>query len=104
MVVNKKHFEMAVFNALADEIHCADMFLEGVNHYDDLNKQLITWEEFYAGVDEYCGLIQQPRKPSEFIKSLQDQLLKIIYRGSKRKLLILVVWPLMLLFCMLWRI
>ena len=30
------------------------------------------------------------------------ELLKIIYRGSKRKLLILVVWLLMLLFCMLW--
>lgn len=73
MVVNKKHFEMAVFNALADEIHCADMFLEGANHYDDPNKQLMTWEEFYAGVDNYCGLIQQPSKPSEFIKSLQDQ-------------------------------
>lgn len=73
MVVNKKLFEMAVFNALADEIHCTDMFLEGANHYDDPNKQLITWEEFYASVDNYCGLIQQPSNPSEFIKSLQDQ-------------------------------
>jgi hypothetical protein len=73
ILVNKKHFEMAVFNALADEIHCADMFLVGANHYDDPNKQLMTWEEFYAGVDEYCGLIQQSSNASEFIKTLQNQ-------------------------------
>ena len=73
MVVNKKHFEMAVFNALADEIHCADMFLVGANDYDDPNKQLMTWDEFYAGVDEYCGLIQQPSKAHEFVQALQNQ-------------------------------
>lgn len=73
MLVNKKHFEMAVFNALADEIHCADMFLVGANNYDDPNKQLMTWEDFYAGVDEYCDLIQQSSDASEFIQTLQNQ-------------------------------
>lgn len=72
MQVNKKYFEMAVFNALADEIQCADMFLVGANNYDDPNKQLMTWEDFYAGVDEYCGLIQQSSNAVEFIKTLQS--------------------------------
>ena len=73
MDVNKKNFELAVFNALAEEINCADMFLLGANHYDDPNKPLISWEEFDVQVDNYCNLIKQPSKPSEFISSLQNQ-------------------------------
>ena len=35
--------KMAVFNTLADEIHCADIFWVGANNYDDPNKQLMTF-------------------------------------------------------------
>ncbi|HHX8417257.1 TPA: Tn3 family transposase [Legionella pneumophila] len=73
MEVNKKNFELAVFNALADEINCADMFLLGANHYDDPNKPLISWDEFDSQLDNYCNLIKQPSKPSEFISLLQTQ-------------------------------
>lgn len=73
MVVNKKNFELAVFNSLAEEINCADLFIEGANDYDDPNKQLITWAEFEKEVDSYCGLIKQSSKPAEFIQSLQEQ-------------------------------
>jgi hypothetical protein len=73
MLVNKKHFEMAVFNALADDIHCADIFLVGANTYDDPNKQLMSWEEFYAEVDAYCGLIKQSSNKTTFIKNLQSE-------------------------------
>ena len=80
MQVNKKYFEMAVFNALADEIHCADMFLVGANNYDDPNKQLMTWEEFYSGVDEYCDLIQQSSNAVDFVKKLQTHHLEAAKR------------------------
>lgn len=73
MEVNKKNFELAVFNALAAEINCADMFLHGANHYDDPNKPLISWEEFNEQLDDYCSLINQESKPSEFVSSLQKQ-------------------------------
>ncbi|HHU0102119.1 TPA: DUF4158 domain-containing protein, partial [Legionella pneumophila] len=73
MVVNKKHFELAVFNQLSEEIHCGDMYLEGANNYDDPNKQLISWEDFDNQVEPYCELIKQSSNASEFIKSLQKQ-------------------------------
>ena len=73
IIVNKKHFEMAVFNQLSEEIHCADIYLEGANNYDDPNKQLISWEDFDNKVESYCQLIDQPSKAPEFIKSLQKQ-------------------------------
>lgn len=73
MLVNKKHFEMVVFNALADDIHCADMFLVAANTYDDPNKQLMSWEEFYAEVDTYCDLIKQSSDKTAFINNLQSE-------------------------------
>jgi len=73
MEVNKKNFELAIFNTLAGEINCADMFLLGAHHYDDPNKPLISWDEFNMEVDNYCNLIKQPSQPSEFISVLQSQ-------------------------------
>lgn len=83
MLVNKKHFEMAVFNALAEEIHCADMFLIGANNYDDPNKQLMSWEEFHVGVDAYCALIYQSSNATTFIKTLQHQHVEAAKRTDK---------------------
>ena len=73
MEINKKHFEMAVFNVLAEEINCADMFLSGANKYDDPNKSLISWDEFNAELSNYCQLIKQPSESSLFIKALQNE-------------------------------
>ena len=80
MVVNKKHFELAVFNQLSEEIHCGDMYLEGANNYDDPNKQLISWEDFNNQVEPYCELIKQSSNASEFIKSLQKQHFEVAKR------------------------
>lgn len=71
--VDKKNFELAVFNALAEEINCADIFLPGANHYDDPNKHLISWAEFDTELANYCHLIKQPSKPAEFILLLQNK-------------------------------
>ncbi len=73
MEVNKKNFELAVFNALADEINCADIFLPGASNYDDPNKPLISWDDFDSQLEEYCNLIKQPSKSSDFIAALQIQ-------------------------------
>lgn len=81
--VNKKNFELAVFNALAEEIHCADMFLSGANHYDDPNKPLISWDEFDAQFEHYCNLIKQPSKSSEFISTLQSQHYESAYQTDR---------------------
>ena len=59
---------------LTGDLNCGDAYVSDAFIYDDPNKQLITWEEFNASVDEYCDLVKLPKEPGKFIDSLKHKL------------------------------
>ena len=73
MIVNKRYFELAVFNLIMNEVGCADAFVVDSYANDDPNKQLITWETFFQELEPYSALIGKPAKPREFVEQLQKE-------------------------------
>jgi TnpA family transposase len=78
--IHRKYYELAVLSTLADELDCSDTYVEGANIYDDPNKQLITWEEFYKGLEEYCKLAKIPSNSENFIEHCQKELRDTAYK------------------------
>ncbi|MBA8667868.1 DUF4158 domain-containing protein [Holosporaceae bacterium 'Namur'] len=72
--INRKYYELAILSLAVDDLNCGDVYVEGANTYDNPNKQLITWEQFYQEIDEYCDLVRLPSKPDNFIAYLKKEL------------------------------
>lgn len=75
--INRKHFELYAFSMLQGDLTCGDAFIHGAYEFDDSNKQLISWDEFFKEITEYCSLIKQSHIPSEFVQAQKNELLKI---------------------------
>lgn len=72
--IHHRYYELAVLCVLADDLNCGDVYIEGANAFDDPNKQLMSWEQFYAELDDYCALTKLPKEPSIFIEEYQNKL------------------------------
>jgi len=72
--INRHYYEIAVCTVLIGDLNCGDAYVPDSFIYDDPNKQLITWDEFNAGVDEYCDLVKLPREQGKFIDSRKNRL------------------------------
>lgn len=70
--VHRQFYEIAVLIALATDLGCGDAYVEDAFEYDDPNKNLMTWEDFYEAVDQYCETNQLPRHSALFVE-LQKQ-------------------------------
>jgi TnpA family transposase len=72
--INRHYYEMALCSVLMGDLNCGDAYVEGAFIFDDPNKQFITWEQFAAEVDDYCGLNQLSKEKKKFVDLLQNKL------------------------------
>lgn len=72
--IHCRYYELAVLCTLADDFNCGDVYVDEANAFDDPNKQLMSWEQFYAELDEYCNLTNLPKTSEAFIDNYQKKL------------------------------
>jgi TnpA family transposase len=73
-VLVRRHLEVCVFSALADELKTGDVCVEGSAAYADFRTALLPWEECEPRVPDYCATIGIPATASAFVAQLHDQL------------------------------
>src|SRR4030067_2106682 len=56
------------------EVKSGDLFIEGSEKYGDYREQLISWEEYYANIENYCKQVGCPTDPDVFVAGLREQL------------------------------
>ena len=72
--INRHYYEMAVFTVLAGDLNCSDAYVEDAFIFDDPNKHLVTWEQFYKDVDGFVELNNLPKESGKFVALQQDKL------------------------------
>lgn len=72
--IHRRHFEMCVFSHIWLELKSGDLYIEGSWEYGDYYRQLISWEEYQAGVAEYGRQVDLPVDAGEFIAQLKQWL------------------------------
>jgi TnpA family transposase len=72
--IHRRYYEISVLTVLAGDLNCSDAYVKDAFIYDDPNKQFITWEEFYAQVNDYCALNNLPKDKKQFIHARQTLL------------------------------
>lgn len=81
--IHRKYYELAVLSALIDDLDCSDVYVEGANIYDDPNKQLISWKQFYEELEEYCALTKIPSEQKAFILHLQKEMREAAHKTNE---------------------
>lgn len=72
--INRQHFEVCVFSALAAEIKSGDVSIRGSEAYADYREQLLTWEECEPLVDDYCNQLGFSNNAQAFVSNLRELL------------------------------
>jgi TnpA family transposase len=72
--ISRRHLEMAVFSALADELKSGDVFISGAENYADYRSELLPWDECQPLLAEYCREIGFPHNAKGFVKQLRNNL------------------------------
>lgn len=66
--IHRRHFEVCVFSQIMLELKSGDLYIEGSEKYADYREQLISWEEYYQGVGEFCEQVGLPVEKAAFIE------------------------------------
>ncbi len=82
--IHHYYFELAVMEEIAEALDSGDAYVNNGYAFDDPNKQLMSWEAFYEGVDAYCALIKQPKEPEQFTANLQTNFREVAQRVDRR--------------------
>lgn len=72
--INRQHFEVCVFSALATEIKSGDVAIRGSEAYADYREQLLSWEECEPLVEDYCQQLGFANNAQAFVNNLRDVL------------------------------
>ena len=72
--INRQHFEVCVFSALAAEIKSGDVAIRGSAAYADYREQLLSWEECEPLVDDYCQHTALQNNAQAFVNNLREVL------------------------------
>jgi hypothetical protein len=75
--IHRRHFEICVFSHIWLELKSGDLYIEASWEYGDYYRQLISWEEYQAGVAEYGRQVNLPIDAGEFIAQLKQWLVSI---------------------------
>ena len=73
-MLNRRHFEVCVFSALATELKTGDMAIVGSDEYADYRAQLLPWEDCETQVAAYCQELNLPATAEAFVAHLRDWL------------------------------
>ncbi len=74
--INRQHFEVCVFSALAAEIKSGDVAIRGSEAYADYREQLLSWEECEPLVEDYCQQLGFANNTQAFVNNLREVLTK----------------------------
>jgi TnpA family transposase len=74
--INRQHFEVCVFSALATEIKSGDVAIRGSEAYADYREQLLSWEECEPLVEDYCQQLGFANNAQAFVNNLRDVLIQ----------------------------
>lgn len=72
--LDRRMLEVSIFIYLADELSCANIYIEGSENYGDPREQLLSVAECALRLPLYCQQAQIPASPVDFVQSLQKQL------------------------------
>jgi TnpA family transposase len=53
--VHRTHFEICVLSHVSLELQSGDLYIEGSHEYGNYSQQMIEWDEYREGVEEYGG-------------------------------------------------
>ncbi len=70
----RRHFEVAIFSYLADELKSGDIAVSGSFNYSDWREQLLPWSECEPLITKYCTNLGLAKDANSLIKNLQNWL------------------------------
>jgi TnpA family transposase len=70
----RRHFEVCVFSALAEELRTGDVAVVGAEAYANYLGQLLSWEACEPLVADYCAEAGLPATASAFVAALRQEL------------------------------
>jgi TnpA family transposase len=82
--VNKLCFELCVFERIAEELGTGDLFIPYSETFDDYREQMITWEEYAAGLDSYCEEVGLVAGAAAFTQALKASMEGTCLKADQR--------------------
>ena len=73
--IHRRHFEVCVFSQIMLELKSGDLYIEGSEKYADYREQLISWEEYSQGIEEFCEQVGLSVEKAAFIERVQSELM-----------------------------
>ncbi len=70
----RRHLEVCIFAAVADELKAGDLAVEGSERFADYRAQLLPWEACEPQVAQYCQEVNLPSDAQAFVKQLRERL------------------------------
>lgn len=70
----RRHFEVCVFSALAEELRTGDIAVVGAEAYANYLGQLLSWPECAPLVADYCAEAGVPTTAAAFVAALRQEL------------------------------
>lgn len=82
--VNKLCFELCVFDRIAEELSTGDLFIPYSESFDDYREQMITWEEYEAGLEPYCEEVGLVAGDAAFTDALKEAMEDACLKADRR--------------------
>lgn len=75
--IYRRHFEIALFTFIAQELKTGDLCVDGSEKYADYRTQLVSWDEFYQDKITFCEQLSISDNSLTFIEQLQRNFISI---------------------------
>lgn len=69
--MNHDMFELCVMTEIAKRFVSGDIFVQKSTRYDDYRQHLVSWDEYYSSVSEFCREVSLSEDPSKFVDKLK---------------------------------
>jgi hypothetical protein len=73
----RRHLEVCIFVAIADELKAGDLAVEGSERFADYRAQLLPWEACEPQVAEYCQEVSLEGAAHAFVTQLRERLTEV---------------------------
>ena len=74
VLVVRKHFEVAIFSYLAQELHAGDVFIEDAESFSNYREELIDDANSESLILSYCQQLGLPNNAKAFVRHLREDL------------------------------
>jgi len=73
----RRHLEVCIFAAVADELKSGDLAVEGSERFADYRAQLLSWALCEPQIGEYCQEVSLPADAPTFVAQLHERLTEV---------------------------